>query len=102
MGGARSSLFSTFRKLCIQAFLAARRYRERIVLLVEMALSGNPELKCFGGGARAVMIGLQSRFHPGVSDRAAVTVVHDLIDRSIDNWRTRWYDQYQRWTMNIQ
>ena len=85
----------------LQAFLAARRYRERIVLLVEMALSGNPDLKCFGGGARAVMVGLQSRFHATLSDRAAVATMHELIDRSIDNWRTRWYDQYQRWTMNI-
>lgn len=101
MGGARSTLFNTYRKLTIQAYLAARRYRERIALLVEMALSGNPDLKCFSGGARAVMVGLQSRFHPGLTDRAAIAMVHDLIDRSIDNWRTRWYDGYQRWTMNI-
>ena len=101
LGGPRSSLFSTFRKLCIQAFLAARRYRERIILLVEMMLSGNGDLKCFVGGPRAVMAGLRARFHEGESDRACIALVHGLIDRSLDNWRTRWYDAYQRWAQGV-
>jgi len=101
MGGNRSPLFATFRKLCIQAFLAARRYRERIVLLVEMMLSGNPDLKCFLGGPRAVIAGLQARFHADVTDRAVIGVVHGLIDASLDSWRTRWYDAYQRWAQGV-
>jgi len=101
LGGARSSLFNAFRKLCIQAFLAARKYRERIILLVEMMLSGNSDLKCFTGGPRAVMAGLRERFHEEKSDRACVTLVHRLIDQSVDNWRTRWYDSYQRWAQGV-
>jgi phosphatidylinositol 4-kinase len=101
LGGPRSSLFATFRKLCIQAFLAARKYRERILLLVEMMLSGNGDLKCFVGGPRAVMAGLRARFHEDGSDRACVALVHRLIDNSLDNWRTRWYDKLQRWQNGV-
>jgi phosphatidylinositol kinase/protein kinase (PI-3 family) len=101
MGGPRSNMFATFRKLCIQAFLAARKYRERVIVLVEMMLSGNRDLKCFLGGPEAVMAGLHARFHDGLSDRAAVNLVHSLIDRSLDNWRTRWYDAYQRWAQGV-
>jgi len=101
LGGPRSPLFNTFRKLCIQAFLAARKYRERIILLAEMMLSGNGDLKCFVGGPRAVMAGLRARFHEHESDRACVALVHRLVDQSVDNWRTRWYDAYQRWAQGV-
>lgn len=101
MGGARSSLFTTFRKLCIQAFLAARKYRERILLLVEMMLSGNKDLRCFLGGPRMVMAGLRARFFEGASDRQCVAMVHALVDQSLDNWRTRWYDSFQRWSQGV-
>lgn len=101
LGGPRSSLFATFRKLCIQAFLAARKYRERIILIVEMMLSGNSDFKCFRGGPRAVMAGLRARFHEDLSDRACVGLVHRLVDESIDNWRTRCYDRFQRWAQGV-
>jgi phosphatidylinositol 4-kinase len=101
MGGPRSSLFTTFRKLAIRAFLAARKYRERIILLVEMMMSGNSDLKCFVGGPAAVIGGLRGRFRAELSDRAAAMHMHSLIDASIDNWRSRWYDRVQRITQGI-
>jgi phosphatidylinositol 4-kinase len=101
LGGPRSSLFTSYRKLCIRAFLAARKYRDRIILLVEMMFAGNETLPCFVGGARAVMQGLRARFHEDVSDRGCVQLVHGLIDTSLDNWRTRAYDRYQRWAQGV-
>ena len=93
MGGARSSLFVMFRKLCIRAFLAARKYRERIILQVEMMLSGNSDLGCFRGGPAAVVGGLRARFHESANERGCVNIMHSLIDQSIDSWRSRWYDR---------
>jgi phosphatidylinositol 4-kinase len=101
MGGPRSTLFGTFRKLCIRGFLAARKYRERIILLVEMMLSGNSDLSCFRGGPAAVVGGVRGRFREGLNDRACALYFHSLIDQSIDNWRTRWYDHYQRWAQGV-
>jgi phosphatidylinositol 4-kinase len=33
--------------------------------------------------------------------RQCVDFVDNLIDQSLDNWRTRWYDKYQRCTLGI-
>jgi len=95
LGGPEAPLFSTFKKLCVRAFLAARRYRTQILLLVEMMLSGNEHLPCFVGGPRAVMSGLRARFHEDMSERECQKMVHRLIENSMDNWRTRAYDYYQ-------
>lgn len=102
LGGPHSALFSTFRKLCVRAFLAARKYRLRVVLLVEMMLAGNEHLPCFVGGARAVMQGVRARFRDDLSERQCMTFVHSLIDVSLDNWRTRVYDAFQFYSHGIQ
>lgn len=96
MGGARSATFRYFRSLCIRAYLALRRNMDKIVLLVEMMLVGNQDLPCFAGGKRAVIEGLKERLKPGARTSECQLFVNQLIDRSINNWRTRWYDKYQR------
>jgi phosphatidylinositol kinase/protein kinase (PI-3 family) len=96
LGGPDSPLFATYRKLCVRAFLAARKYRQRIILLVQMMLAGNEHLPCFIGGARAVMSGLRARFRDDLNERQSLVFVHSLIDVSIDNWRTRAYDAFQQ------
>ena len=101
LGGQRSALFTTYKKLCVKAFLAVRQYRDRIILLVEMMLQGNESLPCFVGGARAVMAGLHARFHERANDRQVTALVHSLVDSSIDNWRTRLYDNYQQWAQGV-
>ncbi|KAF1318472.1 Atypical/pi3k/pi4k protein kinase, partial [Globisporangium splendens] len=96
MGGPRSSTFRYFRSLCIRAFLALQRNMEKIVLLVEMMFVGNADLPCFAGGKRAVIEGLRARLKPGERTSTCQVFVNQLIDQSINNWRTRWYDKYQR------
>ncbi|CAI5735983.1 unnamed protein product [Hyaloperonospora brassicae] len=101
MGGPRSSTFRYFRSLCIRAYLALRRNMDRIVLLVEMMLVGNADLPCFAGGKKAVIEGLRSRLKPGARTSACQMFVNQLIDQSMNNWRTRWYDKYQRACLGI-
>lgn len=101
LGGPRSRLFQYYRSLCGRAFLEARRHRQKIMLLVEMMLAGNRDLPCFVGGQAAVLNGLHDRFKPDASRQTCVRFVNDLIDKSMNNWRTRWYDKYQRWAMGI-
>lgn len=45
---------------------------------------------------------LRARFQPDKSAEKCVAFVHDLIEQSVDNWRTRLYDTYQRRLMGIQ
>ncbi|KAJ0398832.1 hypothetical protein P43SY_004963 [Pythium insidiosum] len=101
MGGPRSATFRYFRSLCIRAYLALRRNMDKIVLPVEMMLVGNADLPCFAGGKRAVVEGLRERLKPGARTSECQTFVNHLIDRSINNWRTRWYDKYQRACLGI-
>ncbi|KDD76212.1 phosphatidylinositol 3- and 4-kinase, partial [Helicosporidium sp. ATCC 50920] len=91
--GRASELFDYFKVLMIQGFLAARKHSDRILLLVEMmAQSGAP---CFKSRAAAVG-GLRKRFHLALPEHKVVDVVLGLISESLDAWRTRQYDYYQR------
>ncbi|CAM9117273.1 unnamed protein product [Chrysoparadoxa australica] len=102
MGGARSFLFQRFRNLCVKAFLEVRRNREKIILLVEMMAEGNPDLPCFAHSPPgAVVEELRGRFLPGRNVGECIEFVNKMIDESMDNWRTLWYDKYQRLMVGI-
>ncbi|KAK9814469.1 hypothetical protein WJX72_006450 [[Myrmecia] bisecta] len=91
--GKQSDLFDYYKVMCIQGFLACRKHADRVILLVEMmAGSGCP---CFKAGARAVQ-NLRKRFHLGLTEAQCVEVVLGMISDSLDAWRTRQYDYYQR------
>ena len=101
LGGADSRLFQRFRRLCVLAYLAARKSREQIILLAEMMLSGNEDLACFQAGGRVAIEALRSRFNPKMSSRQCEEFVNSLINTSINHWSTRWYDKYQRCCVGI-
>ncbi|XP_008808468.2 phosphatidylinositol 4-kinase beta 1 isoform X2 [Phoenix dactylifera] len=91
--GTPSEFFDYFKLLCIQGFLTCRKHAERIILLVEMLQdSGFP---CFKGGPRTIQ-NLRKRFHLSLTEEQCVSLVLSLISSSLDAWRTRQYDYYQR------
>ncbi|CAO2836867.1 unnamed protein product [Amaranthus hypochondriacus] len=91
--GVPSEFFDYFKVLCIQGFLTCRKHAERIILLVEMLQdSGFP---CFKGGQRTIQ-NLRKRFHLSLTEEQCVSLVLSLISSSLDAWRTRQYDYYQR------
>ncbi|KAH7415708.1 hypothetical protein KP509_14G057500 [Ceratopteris richardii] len=91
--GTTSEFFDYFKVLCIQGFLTCRKHAERIILLVEMMQdSGFP---CFKGGAKTIQ-NLRKRFHLSLTEEQCVSLVLSLISNSLDAWRTRQYDYYQR------
>ncbi|GLJ36817.1 hypothetical protein SUGI_0742710 [Cryptomeria japonica] len=91
--GGPSEFFDYFKVLCIQGFLTCRKHAERIILLVEMLQdSGFP---CFKGGPKTIQY-LRKRFHLSLTEEQCVSLVLSLISSSLDAWRTRQYDYYQR------
>ncbi|XP_024378951.1 phosphatidylinositol 4-kinase beta 1 isoform X2 [Physcomitrium patens] len=91
--GTASEFYDYFKVLCIQGFLTCRKHAERIILLVEMMQdSGCP---CFKGGPRTVQ-NLRKRFHLSLTEEQCVSSVLELIAKSLDAWRTRQYDYYQK------
>ena len=101
IGGARSAQFRRFRSLCVRAFLVARRQRHQIMLLAEMMANGNDDLPCFSGDTTRAISALAARFKPHLPTNKCQDFVHGLIDKSLGNWQTRWYDKYQRWAVGI-
>eukprot|EP01029_Cantina_marsupialis_P012364 TRINITY_DN2727_c0_g3_i1.p1 TRINITY_DN2727_c0_g3~~TRINITY_DN2727_c0_g3_i1.p1 ORF type:complete len:708 (+),score=200.75 TRINITY_DN2727_c0_g3_i1:306-2126(+) len=101
LGGERSSHFRRFRSLAIRCFMAARKRMEHFTMSLEMMIAGNEDLPCFAGNPQAAVDQFAQRFVPMKSGRAAVQYINSLIDHSIDNWRTRWYDRYQRCCVGI-
>jgi phosphatidylinositol 4-kinase len=103
LGGPRSAPFVKFRGLCVRGYAALRRQTEKIVLLVEMLRTGTgASMPCFIGGEQAV-IEIRQRLTPrsGMTDTDNRDYINQLIDESLGNWRTRWYDRYQYWCQNI-
>ncbi|MED6192681.1 Phosphatidylinositol 4-kinase beta 1 [Stylosanthes scabra] len=91
--GIPSEFFDYFKVLCIQGFLTCRKHAERIILLVEMLQdSGFP---CFKHGPRTIQ-NLRKRFHLSLTEEQCVSLVLTLISSSLDAWRTRQYDYYQK------
>jgi phosphatidylinositol 4-kinase B len=99
--GPESHLFRTFRDLCCKTFLALRRNCMEIILVVEMLQDGNENLQCFRGHPKAAIQQLRDRFRLDLNDRACKEYVNSLIDDSIENWRTDWYDRYQRYFVGV-
>jgi len=101
LGGPNSHLFRTYRELCIKTFIALRKNCMEIILLVEMLKTGNEELNCFRGRPDEAIRQLRERFRLDLNDRACREYVNSLVDDSIENWRTDWYDRYQRYCVGV-
>ncbi|KAG9399110.1 Phosphatidylinositol 4-kinase beta [Aphanomyces cochlioides] len=104
LDGPRSALFRHFRSLCVKAYWALHLNMDKLVLLVEMMLvNDQPEfrLPCFIRGKKETIDGLRDRLNPGLGKIACQEFVNELIDQSLNNWRTRWYDKYQYCCMGI-
>merc|ERR1711881_597998 len=87
MNGECSDQYEYFRTLVIRGFLEARKHVERIMLPVRMMVTGS-KLPCFSGGADYVLSSLQDRFLVNLTEEACIERVVDLIDVSVNNWRT--------------
>jgi hypothetical protein len=101
MDGLHSDMFSYFCALVIRGFLVARKHMDRIASLVELMLP-NHQLPCFSkDGGYQTLDELRERFKLSMPESDFVELVNDLIEQSVDNWRTRHYDTFQRLTNGI-
>ena len=107
MGGINSDYFQKFRKLLWKGFIAAQKHAERIIILVEMMLMGyGDSLPCFKR-KDFVISELRERFYPFInkdknpSKADYFKHVDKLLEQSIDNWRTKWYDKFQYYSQGI-
>jgi len=102
LGGYRSGLFQEFRKLFYKGFMAARKHREQILILVKMMYSSQgANLPCFRAGLRSITE-LEQRFcPPDVAEKDLMGYCYNMINQSVDNWRAKCYDKFQYYVQGI-
>ncbi|KAL4507121.1 hypothetical protein ABPG72_001914 [Tetrahymena utriculariae] len=103
LGGVNSDLFKQFRQLFHKGFMAARKNQDKILILVKMFYSSHgASLPCFEKGEDAIKA-LEERFNPKNIKLENEYFVHtnQLIDQSLDNWKSRWYDKWQYFCQGI-
>lgn len=94
MGGVNSSTFEYF-KVCVwQAFMAARERSDEVLALISLLIPST-NIPCFGSDPWNVLNQVRTRFRLELSDVEMAMVTKELILVSVDNWRTRKYDQFQ-------
>lgn len=101
MDGPDSRTFAKFRELCYKTFLELRKHCYQIILLVEMLTEGNEDLACFRGTPDEAVRQLKERFRLDLNDNGIRKYVDELVDESLENWRTRWYDRYQKYCVGV-
>ena len=103
LGGVKGKYFEEFRKLLRKGFTAINKHRHKIIILVEMMWCGHGKnLDCFEKGQEAINE-LKARLNPmeNMKKNDINTFVESLINQSVDNWRTKWYDIFQYHSQGI-
>ena len=103
MGGVKGKYFEEFKKLFRKGFAAINRHRNKIIILVEMMWCGHGKnLDCFEKGQEAINE-LKTRLNPRdkMTPKDMNTLADELIDQSVENWRTKMYDIFQYHSQNI-
>ena len=102
MGGIESSIFLYFKSLFLRGLFAARRKVDVIANLIEAMGLGVP-MPCFNGRNLKEIINLfKDRCFVKFSEFEIVSLADNLIERSVNSWRTTQYDYFQKLTNNIQ
>jgi len=104
MGGAGSSLFTYYKDLLFRGFMEARKYHEKILLILEMWLINSKYntsvLPCLAGGKPAVDA-MAERFRMGYTEKECRDYIDSLVQTSLGSWRTREYDRFQFLTRGV-
>lgn len=99
MGGLHSA---TFEQYCMLVYLGLKcmaKHKQKVLSLVEMM--GNQKFPCFEIGIGAVLTNLNARFKSELGEKEFAKWSRSLIDESVNNWRTRQYDNFQKLTNGI-
>jgi phosphatidylinositol 4-kinase len=100
MGGIESDMFAYFKILMLKGFLAARKYMDKLVPIIEiMQLSS--QLPCFQKGGPGIVRSLRERFHLNLTEEQLQIQIDNMITNSMNSLTTRMYDNFQYYTNDI-
>lgn len=98
MGGLESDMFQYYKVLLLKCLLAARKYMDQLISIVEIMQLGS-QLNCFSKGN--VIESLKERFHLSMTDNQLKDHVDQMVETSLYSWTTKVYDKFQYYTNGI-
>merc|ERR1719414_1066573 len=100
MGGQDSDMFKYFKLLILQGFIAARKYSDKILSLIDIMRAGS-QLPCFTSGSASTAQMMKSRFHMNLTEEQLLDLVNNLVDQAINSLTTKLYDGFQYYSNGI-
>ena len=97
IGGIESPMFYFFKILLFKAFDVFKKFSEEFWNLLE--IMKHSEILCF---KNFDSLGFQERFHRFISDKEREQLIDDLIMASFRSKRTTLYDQFQKYSNDIE
>lgn len=99
MGGLSSDMFEYFKLLMLKGLIAARKFSDQILSLVEIMSIGG-QLPCFKSSTATVQA-FKNRFHSTMTDAQLQLLIGNLVESSLHSLSTKLYDGFQYYTNGI-
>ena len=101
IGGVDSDEFKKFKKQFIDGFLAIRKETDLINLFISLFFQTNSDLPCFASSSE-ITEKIRGKFLCSCTNEdELVSFAESLITSSINSWRTKIYDSYQKFCVGI-
>lgn len=100
MEGVDSKSFSYFKELFYNGFIALRNNYHLIMSFVEVHILTNSDLPCFDN-KEYVISSLLSKFALDLDENKLRKYTDSIILTSLDNWRTKAYDNFQHYCVGL-
>jgi hypothetical protein len=100
--GLNSSIFREFQKLFYQGFCAIRKNIWMLTCFVDIYILTNSDLHCFSSG-EFISNEIKKKFliDQDVFEEDIQNFTNELILISLDNWRTKLYDNFQKYCVGV-
>ena len=104
MGGIDSEIFVYFKSLFMKGLIAIRKYYEYFENILRLMFNGLfRNINCFEGKEiEEIIENMKKKFFLNLNENDYYKIVDDIINESINNWRTGYYDYYQKLTNDIE
>jgi phosphatidylinositol 4-kinase len=101
--GMDSIIFTEFKDLFFKSFMSLRKNFNLIISFIEIYMMINSDLECFAR-KEGVFDNMKIKFMidlPDMEESAIKEFTDGLITQALDNWRTKLYDNYQKYCVGI-
>jgi phosphatidylinositol 4-kinase len=100
MDGVNSNIFFYFKSLLLRGLIELRKHVDSLSKIIEIMSKGS-KMPCFNLDINVIMMRFKERFHLNKCESEYIDVVDELIENSLNNWRTVQYDNFQKYTNDI-